>query len=154
MREAIAGKNNPKYRHGGKGTRLYNIWKGVRKRCLNEKSGNYKIYGGRGIKISKERDDFVSFRDWSLANGYADNLSIDRIDNNKDYSPENCRWADRFQQSANRSNVRQVVACGESFIISTFSRRFGISENTTTYWLDRGFNGDQILERFKCQISA
>ena len=100
---ALKGEMCPSYKHGGEGTRLYRIWKGMKQRCYNNKTYNYQNYGGRGIEICDGwKDDFSAFRDWSLANGYADDLSIDRIDNDKGYSPDNCRWADRITQRANQ----------------------------------------------------
>lgn len=97
------GEMCPSYKHGGEGTRLYRIWKGMKQRCYNNKTHNYQNYGGRGIDICDEwKDNFPAFRDWSLKNGYADDLSIDRIDNDRGYSPDNCRWADRVTQRANQ----------------------------------------------------
>lgn len=89
--------------HGQTKSRLYNIWEGIKTRCLKKESTSYKNYGGRGIKICPEwENSYISFRDWSIANGYADNLSIDRIDVNGDYCPENCRWADATTQAVNK----------------------------------------------------
>ena len=91
---------------GGKRTRLYRIWRAMKTRCYNLNAQNYKDYGGRGITICPEwLHDFVAFRDWALSHGYRDDLSIDRIDNDKGYSPDNCRWATAKEQRANqRSN--------------------------------------------------
>ena len=86
-------KNHDKIKHGGKGTRLYRIWMGMKDRCLIVNNKAYSNYGGRGITICNEWLDFIPFRDWSLANGYADNLTIDRNPNpNKGYEPSNCQW--------------------------------------------------------------
>jgi hypothetical protein len=88
--------------HGESGTRLYHIWQAMRGRTGNPKASRYSYYGGRGISVCPEWNDFEQFRDWALSNGYADNLSIDRIDNDGNYEPSNCRWADQKTQVRNR----------------------------------------------------
>lgn len=105
LQSESVSENNRKLKttHGQKNTRLYNIWRGMKMRCLNENSKFYKYYGGRGITICGEWiDSFENFRDWALANGYSDELSIDRIDNNGNYEPDNCQWTTQSEQNANR----------------------------------------------------
>ena len=98
--------NNPNYKHGGKGTRLYNIWNNMKQRILNPKNKDYKNYGGRGITICYEWLEFIPFRDWAMNNGYADNLEIDRINNNLGYSPENCQWITQKENMRKQSQVK------------------------------------------------
>lgn len=87
--------------------RLYKIWQGILQRCLNTKSMAYKKYGFKGILICEEwKNDFLYFYKWCLENGYQDNLSIDRIDNNGNYEPDNCRWTTNAIQSRNTSQIR------------------------------------------------
>lgn len=90
-----------------KGQRLYRIMTGMKDRCYNPNATGYKNYGGRGITICDEwRNDFFAFRDWAYANGYAEGLTIDRIDNDKGYCPENCRWATKAEQNRNKRTVK------------------------------------------------
>lgn len=95
--------------HGGKGTRLYNIWKNARQRCRNPKSPDFYLYGARGVRFSTEWDDFSAFRDWALSHGYTDELTLDRIDPDSDYSPENCRWATWLEQRHNQRRSKGVM---------------------------------------------
>lgn len=89
-------------RHWGRGTRLYNIWSGMRSRCHSKGHTGFKNYGGRGITVCKEWSNYCVFRDWALSNGYKDNLTIDRIDVNGNYEPSNCRWVDWTTQARNK----------------------------------------------------
>lgn len=96
--------------HGGKGTRLYRVWQGMRERCSNPNHSSYYLYGERGISVCDEWNrDYDSFRAWSLANGYNDKAkrgecTLDRIDNDGGYCPENCRWVPMCVQNQNRRN--------------------------------------------------
>lgn len=102
-------------KHGLSNDRLYRIWNGMKQRCYNTKSVSYPTYGGRGIDICEEwREDVFAFREWALSNGYADDLSIDRIDNDKGYYPDNCRWADAITQ-ANNQHPRWTFTTKKSY---------------------------------------
>lgn len=100
-------KDSPsRLKHGMANHRLYNIWTNMKQRCFNANNDDYKNYGGRGITVCDEwAEDFKNFADWALANGYNDELTIDRIDNNKGYEPNNCRWATRFIQRHNQNRL-------------------------------------------------
>ncbi len=92
-----------KLRHGQCDQRLHRIWKAMKTRCTNPKSSGWKWYGARGISVCEQwRESFEAFRDWALANGYSDDLSIDREDNDGNYEPGNCRWATRSVQNNNQ----------------------------------------------------
>lgn len=103
------------YKHGSSGDRLYRIWTGIRYRCHNENHQAYPLYGGRGISVCEEwRNDFLKFRDWALANGYDDSLSLDRYPKQKgNYEPRNCRWATPKQQARNTKANLLRAAGGE-----------------------------------------
>ncbi|RKV79678.1 MAG: hypothetical protein D8H99_49175 [Streptococcus sp.] len=101
--EKEARKEGNHTTHGLSKTRIFKIFQGMKKRCYNPECVAYSNYGGRGIKICDEwLNNYTSFHDWALSNGYADNLSIDRIDVNGNYEPSNCRWVDAKTQANNR----------------------------------------------------
>lgn len=91
---------NPK--HGGRWTKLYMVWVSMRSRCFTVSNKDYESYGGRGITVCKEWDDFSVFRKWALSNGYKEGLSIDRKNNDGNYEPSNCCWATAHEQRINQ----------------------------------------------------
>lgn len=102
-------KSSERFRkHGDTGSRLYRAWQNMLSRCRNIRLSEYPRYGGREIKVCDEWNDFAVFRSWALRNGYSDNLTLDRIDSDKRYFPENCRWATRAVQAINRGCVRTL----------------------------------------------
>lgn len=110
----------PNYKHGASKTQLYKTWSNMLYRCRH-----HKDYLGRGITVCDEWSDFEAFRDWSLKNGWKPNmdhwLSIDRIDNDKGYSPDNCRWTDPRTQANNTKKTRAVTAVGDDGTTLVFS---------------------------------
>ncbi len=112
-------------------TRLYRIWHNMKQRCYNYNHNSYNSYGGRGIKICDTWiDDFQAFYEWAMSNGYKDNLSIDRIDNNGDYEPSNCRWTDKVIQSRNKRTNTIVKYKGKDMCITDAANLSGISVKT------------------------
>lgn len=96
-------RGRPKTRNGISNTRIFHIWYNLNNRCYNPKVNNFHSYGGRGITVCDEwRNSFESFYDWAMANGYREDLTIDRIDVNGNYEPSNCRWATQEQQQNNK----------------------------------------------------
>lgn len=101
-------------KHGMTGTRIYSIWNSMRNRCNNPNALRYKDYGGRGIKCCEEWNDFKEFLKWANSNGYKDDLTLDRIDNNKSYCPDNCRWVTMEQQQYNKRTTHYLTYNGET----------------------------------------
>ena len=116
--------------HNETKTRLYQIWAGMRKRCNNPNASNYPNYGGRGISVCNEWNDYIVFRDWALANGYDDSKSIDRIDVNSGYSADNCRWVGSVAQANNRRNTKYYMVDGISKSLAEWAREFDIPYKT------------------------
>jgi hypothetical protein len=117
-------------KHGKCGTRIYRIWKGIIVRCTNSKHHSYKHYGAKGITVCEEWRNFEEFLKWSVANGYNDTLSIDRIDNSEGYCPSNCRWATTTEQANNTSKNHYVTFQGETHTVKAWSMITGISYRT------------------------
>ena len=112
-----------------KANRLRNIWRGMKRRCNNPKDTCYPRYGAKGISVCNEwLHDFSAFEKWSLANGYSDTLTIDRIDNNGNYCPENCRWITHDEQQRNRTNNVRIEHNGVSKTISELSQELNIKD--------------------------
>ena len=103
----VGDKNNA-YRHGERHSKLYSVWAQMIQRCTNPRHKRYADWGGRGITVCEEwKTDFKAFYDWAMANGYKEGLTIDRRDNDKGYSPENCRWATIIEQNKNKRTYRR-----------------------------------------------
>jgi len=111
----------------GEYSRIYRIWRGMKSRCYNENNKNYFRYGGRGVIVFDSWvNNYSEFQRWSLENGYKDNLTIDRVDNNGNYEPSNCRWTTMVVQARNRRNSMVVIYNGESVNLMEISEKVGI----------------------------
>lgn len=133
-------------------TRLYGIWTNIKSRCFNPKYHCYTIYGDRGISMCNEwKESFEPFYEWSMANGYKDNLSIDRIDNNADYCPENCRWADRKTQNNNKRNNHKITINGETKNLTQWADSLGINRDEFSYRVLRYKDIEEVLRYFECK---
>ena len=111
-------------------TRLYGIWRSMRNRCKNESNASYKWYGAKGIDVCSEWDNYGIFEQWAIDNGYNDTLTIDRIDYEKDYCPNNCRWTTWKEQENNRCNNHVIEFNGETHNVSEWAIITGISVGT------------------------
>lgn len=128
--------SNRMSKHHMYGTRINRIWQRMKTRCNNSKNEHYNNYGARGIKVCEEwENDFLSFYNWAMANGYKDNLTIDRIDVNGNYEPNNCRWITNYEQQSNKRNNRIIEYQGKKYTISQLSRLLGIEKSTLRWRL-------------------
>lgn len=117
-------------KHGLYETKLYKIWGSIIQRVKNKKSKDYNDYGGRGITICPEWEkSFQSFYDWAMSHGYKEGLSIDRIDNEGNYYPENCRWATAYQQSRNKRNNVYIEYKGERYCLKDWETIKGFKKS-------------------------
>lgn len=132
--------------HGKEPQRLYYAWSNMRKRCYQKQNAKYKSYGGRGVKVCSEwLHSFPAFRDWAIANGYKDNLTIDRIDTNGDYEPSNCRWVTQKIQQNNRRNNHPIEFNGETHTMAEWAEITGIPYHTIKYRVKRGLPSHLVL---------
>ena len=136
-----------KLSHGKWGTRIYKCWRNMLDRCENEKNKEYKNYGGREIQVCSEWHDFSKFYEWAVANGYKNSLTIERMDVNKGYSPENCIWADLYTQARNRTDNRKISFKGKTQIITDWAKEAGIAEGTIRNRLKRGWTVEDALTK-------
>lgn len=132
------------FKHGatggrhGKQDRLYTIWCGMNSRCYSPSATEYENYGGRGITVCNEwRNDFLVFREWALKNGYTQTLTIDRIDNDGNYEPSNCRWIALKDQMNNKRNNHIIEYAGQSKTITEWAEQLGIHRKTLSDRINR-----------------
>lgn len=129
--------------------RLYSIYSGMKQRCYNEKTESYKDYGGRGIVICEEwLDDKLGlkiFSDWALSNGYDDNLTIDRIDNDGNYEPNNCRWSTSKEQASNKRNTPFIEINGVEKSHAEWEREFNLPRNIIRQRISLGWEKEDLL---------
>lgn len=159
------GKKGQKYngatlKHGKSNTRLYNIWYHMKNRCYNSKDKFYYCYGARGIRVCQEwLEDFMNFYNWAISHDYAENLTIDRIDNDGNYAPDNCRWATMKEQAKNRRYTRSNNCCyckehlityaGKTQNIKGWSEDLNIPYRTVQMWVYRGNKPfDELVKKY------
>lgn len=120
--------------HNDTKSRLFKIWSGMKERCYRTKHKHYKNYGGRGIEICTEwKDDYLTFKQWALCNGYKENLTLDRINVNGNYEPQNCRWTTVKEQMNNKRNNHLIKIEGEMLTISQISEKYNIPKSTVRW---------------------
>lgn len=135
-------------KHGKRQTRLYTIWEGIKQRCYNEHSINYNNYGGRGIKVCDEwSNSFESFYNWAIQNGYEESLTIDRINNEDGYNPNNCRWVSNLEQQNNRRNNIQISHFNKTQSLSKWAKELNIPYHILYYNIKHGLSLQQIVDK-------
>ena len=125
--------------------RLYKAWDHMKSRCSNSHDAKYPDYGARGISVCSEWDDYISFKDWALNNGYNETLSIDRINNDGNYEPSNCRWTDAKTQMNNRRVNHLLTYNGETHTISEWSKILDLKYTTICHRLQLGWSDEEAL---------
>lgn len=131
-------------------SRLYRIHHMMLCRCYTKSTTNYDLYGGRGIRVCEEwrgKNGFMNFYNWSMKNGYSDELSIDRIDVNGNYEPNNCRWATHEEQSNNMRRNKFLEYGGERLTVSQWARKLGINYNTLDKRLRKSWSVEDALTK-------
>lgn len=149
-------------KHPESQSRLYFVWSAMKERCRNPRNRSYARYGGRGIRVCEEwKNDFSSFAEWAEANGYRPGLTIDRIDNNGNYCPENCRWVTTAQQNRNYSRNHMITYQGETKCLVDWADHFGINKATVLFRIKQGKTLEEVFStldgrttRWKKTISA
>lgn len=133
--------------HGETKTRLFKIWSSMHERCEREKHPHFKDYGGRGVTVCDEWDEFIPFREWSLQNGYNDLLTIDRKNSDGNYEPSNCRWVTMKTQQNNKRNNHTIELNGEVHTISEWSEITGIGKTTIKERINMGWPIEDVLTK-------
>ena len=139
------GKQNIHYVHGETKTRLHKIWGCMHERCERVKHPHYDAYGGRGINVCDEWKEYLPFAEWARNNGYTDELTIDRIDVNGNYEPENCRWATRKEQSLNKRSNVFLEYNGKRKTLGEWAEEYNINRTTLTNRLRRKWSVEKSL---------
>lgn len=139
-------RNHWQVKHGMYKTRIYSIWRNMRQRCNNPNASKYHLYGGKGIQVCSEwQTDFMNFYEWAMDNGYSDELTLDRINGNKDYCPKNCRWATYKQQNNNTTQNHLLTFKGETHSIHEWAEIVGLSKKCLSERIRRGWTTERAL---------
>ena len=132
--------------HGQKGTRLYTIWQTMKERCHNPKHDSYMYYGAKGISVCDEwMGNFVPFYQWAMSNGYADDLTIDRIDNDGNYEPGNCRWVTMECQNRRHKNCISITHNGRTQLVIDWAKEMDLKISTVYWRLHHGYSIEKVL---------
>jgi hypothetical protein len=131
--------------HGQAGTKLYKVWSEMKRRCFNPHDTGYDFYGGRGITVSESWQQFQPFYDWAMASGYREGLTIDRIDNDGNYEPGNCRWIPMAAQQRNSRRNHLLTFEGKTLPLVEWAETRGLSRYTLSTRLARHWPVEKAL---------
>ena len=129
---------------------MYNIWASMKQRCENENCHCYRYYGERGISICNEwKNDFLKFKEWADKTGYKANLTIDRIDVNGNYNPDNCRWATAKEQCRNKTNNHLETYLGKTMCLTSWAEYIGMNKGTLISGIRKGIALEYYINKYK-----
>ena len=131
--------------HNKSKTRLHRIWAAMKSRCYNPKNNRYENYGGKGIVVCDEWQDFEPFYDWAMSSGYRDDLTIDRIESSGNYEPSNCRWVTQKAQQNNRRNNHLIAYNGETHTLAEWAKITNIKPSTLLARIKSGWSVERVL---------
>lgn len=135
-------------KHGLSKSKIYYVWLSMRERCDNEKNKSYKNYGAKGIKVCEEwSNSFISFYNFSTSNGYKEGLTIDRINSNLGYYPENCRFITIKEQNRNYSRNHMITYNNETLCLSDMADKYNVNRGTVLFRLKKGKTLDEVFSK-------
>ncbi|AYC29666.1 hypothetical protein [Paenisporosarcina cavernae] len=132
--------------HGQSGTKLYYIWVEMRQRCGNSDHPKFKLYGGRGIQVCGDWERFENFYAWAKKVGYREGLSLDRINNNDGYYPNNCRWANQYVQMNNTRTNKYIKYRGKTQSLAKWAKELNLNYNTLRSRSRLGWTAEEMFE--------
>lgn len=135
--------------HGMGHTIIYHKWRQMHNRCYNKNNKDFRFYGARGIFVCKEWHDPLMFLEWSKLSGFVNGLTIDRIDVNKEYSPDNCRWVKMSEQGKNTRRCRSIMYESKKYTLTDFCKKYKLGYSTTRGRFNRGWDIEKILNTKK-----
>lgn len=147
IKGANAGNKHYRFIHGETKTRLHKIWDCMHERCERVKHPHYDAYGGRGINVCEEWKEYLPFAEWARNNGYTDELTIDRIDVNGNYEPNNCRWITMKEQHSNKRSNRIIEYRGQKYTLTQLAEKSGIKKTTLKERINLGWSIEDAVER-------
>lgn len=137
------------FKHGDFGTKLYGIWAGMKRRCYNRNTKYYADYGGRGIKVCEEWQEYINFKQWAVSAGYKEGLTIERINVDFDYLPDNCKWISIHEQNLNKRNSVRIEYQGKIYSLKEIAAITGLKERTIQGRYERGWTTKKLFDPTK-----